>query len=155
MKTLARARDREAILARLNVLRPDARPRWGRMSAHQMICHLADSVRMLRGDTRVTPTLRLRPRVVVKWIALYLPVPWPGGLPTSPEIDQERGGTRPTTFDTDLHQLQTLVSVIAETTETAAQPARPPHPVFGRLSNADWLRWAYRHMDHHLRQFGL
>ncbi|HEX7019389.1 MAG TPA: DUF1569 domain-containing protein [Gemmatimonadaceae bacterium] len=152
MKTLARPRDRETTLARLHALRPEARPRWGRMSAHQMVCHLADSVRMLRGDTHVTPTLRLRPRILVKWIALYLPVPWPGGLPTSPEIDQARGGTRPTTFDADLHELETLVSAIGE---TATQSAKRPHPVFGALSDADWLRWAYRHMDHHLRQFGL
>jgi hypothetical protein len=158
MRTLARPRDREAILARLHALRPDARPRWGRMSAHQMVCHLADSVRMLRGETRATSTLRLRPRILVKWIALYLPVPWPGGLPTSPEIDQERGGTPPKTFDADLRELEMLVSGVVSTTdatEPAAQRARPPHPVFGRLSDADWLRWAYRHMDHHLRQFGL
>jgi hypothetical protein len=28
------------------------------------------------------------------------------------------------------------------------------HPIFGPMSNAAFLRWAYLHMDHHLRQFG-
>jgi hypothetical protein len=28
------------------------------------------------------------------------------------------------------------------------------HPIFGPMSKADWLRWGYLHMDHHLRQFG-
>jgi len=29
------------------------------------------------------------------------------------------------------------------------------HPLFGRLTTAEWGRWGYRHMDHHLRQFGV
>jgi hypothetical protein len=31
----------------------------------------------------------------------------------------------------------------------------PPHPILGRLSRGQWMRWGYRHMDHHLRQFGV
>jgi hypothetical protein len=29
------------------------------------------------------------------------------------------------------------------------------HPVFQKMSAAEWGRWAYRHVDHHARQFGL
>jgi uncharacterized protein DUF1569 len=29
------------------------------------------------------------------------------------------------------------------------------HPIFGPMSESAWLRWAYLHADHHLRQFGL
>jgi Protein of unknown function (DUF1569) len=29
------------------------------------------------------------------------------------------------------------------------------HPLFGRMSASSWMRWAYLHADHHLRQFGL
>jgi hypothetical protein len=29
------------------------------------------------------------------------------------------------------------------------------HGVFGLMSLADWQRWAYKHTDHHLRQFGV
>jgi hypothetical protein len=29
------------------------------------------------------------------------------------------------------------------------------HPIFGKLSQGDWLTWGYRHVDHHLRQFGV
>jgi hypothetical protein len=31
----------------------------------------------------------------------------------------------------------------------------PVHPIFGRMSHREWLRWAYLHADHHLRQFGV
>ena len=30
----------------------------------------------------------------------------------------------------------------------------PRHPLFGRMTNGEWGRWGYRHVDHHLRQFG-
>jgi hypothetical protein len=36
----------------------------------------------------------------------------------------------------------------------AASFAWPPHPLFGPMSRAAWLRWGYLHLDHHLRQFG-
>jgi len=29
-----------------------------------------------------------------------------------------------------------------------------PHPIFGDMSEAEWMRWGYLHCDHHLRQFG-
>lgn len=94
MKTLTRDRDRTEILRRLRQLRPDTTARWGRMTAHQMICHLSDAFRMVTGDKEVSHTAGLAQRTIVKWIALYLPVKWPPGLGTVPEIDQELGGTR-------------------------------------------------------------
>jgi Protein of unknown function (DUF1569) len=36
-----------------------------------------------------------------------------------------------------------------------AQCTRHPHPFFGALSPQDWSRGMYKHMDHHLRQFGV
>jgi hypothetical protein len=29
-----------------------------------------------------------------------------------------------------------------------------PHPMFKKMSEGQWMRWGYLHMDHHLRQFG-
>ena len=29
-----------------------------------------------------------------------------------------------------------------------------PHPIFGAMTDAEWMRWGYLHTDHHLRQFG-
>jgi len=31
----------------------------------------------------------------------------------------------------------------------------PEHPVFGKMTSQAWCVFAYRHMDHHLRQFGI
>ncbi len=152
MKTLARARDTAEVLARLRAVRPDALRRWGRMSVDQMICHLSDSFRMAMGQRAVTPATGLFQRTLMKWIALYAPLPWPGGIETPPEIDQcAGGGTTPVQFASDLAELEALAGIFASATTTGGWP---PHPIFGPLSKAAWLRWGYLHTDFHLRQFG-
>jgi hypothetical protein len=151
MKTLAQERCRTEIVRRLRTVRPESPRRWGRMSAHQMICHLSDGYRMAAGQKPVSHATGRLQRTVVKWIALYVPVRWPQGIPTRPEIDQQAAGTGPHDFAADVADLETLVEHIATRTPAFDWPA---HPIFGRMSHAAWLRWAYLHADHHLRQFG-
>ena len=151
MKTLARPADKAELLRRLRDVRPDSVRRWGRMSAPQMVCHLSDAFRMGVGQKPVTRTASLLERTIVKWMALYVPVRWPPGIATTPEIEQGRGGTRPCDFAADLAQLETLLELVTAQTRSFDWQ---PHPVFGRMSDSAWLRWGYLHMDHHLRQFG-
>jgi hypothetical protein len=153
MKTLAQQRDRTEIQQRLTRLRPENAARWGRMSAHQMVCHLADAFRIAIGERPVRRAPNVFQRTVLKWLALYAPLPWVKGFPTMPEIDQVGGGgTRPAAFAADLAELERLL-------EAMTAPARAldghAHPVFGSMSDAAWLRWGYLHVDHHLRQFGV
>jgi hypothetical protein len=152
MKTLGDARVRASILRRLAQLRPDSPRRWGQMSAHQMVCHLSDSARMALGERQVSRATGLHRQTFLKWVALYAPLPWPAGVITRPEVDQAGGGTLPREFSTDLETLQGLTRRLIE---QAGQLEGREHPIFGRLSRAAWLRWAYLHMDHHLRQFGV
>ena len=151
MKTLARERCTAEILQRLRALRYDSTRRWGRMTPHQMVCHLTDSCRMALGEKPVRPATSVVQRTVVKWIALYLPVPWPAGILTRPEVDQEQGGTCPGDFEADRSELVRLTAVMAAQRTFNC----PSHPIFGRMSRSNWLRWAYLHADHHLRQFGV
>ena len=150
MKTLARLRDRDELITRLRTVRTGSAARWGRMSAHQMICHLADAFRMATGDKEVSTASGPLQRSLVKWIALYLPVAWPAGIPTRPETDQAVAGTKPIEFARDVAEVEQLLM------RTAAQNASawPDHAIFGRMSHRAWLRWGYLHTDHHLRQFG-
>lgn len=151
MKTLAQERCRAEIASRLRMVRPESARRWGRMSAHQMLCHLSDACRMATGDKPVSDATGPLQQTIVKWIVLYLPVPWPSGVLTRPEIDQLCHGTRPTNFAADRAELEALLERLAARRDHASWP---PHPLFGRMSRAEWLRWAYLHADHHLRQFG-
>jgi hypothetical protein len=148
MKTLARETDTAEILQRLRCLDSHCERRWGRMTVHQAVCHLSDACRMALGETAVSPSSGLVQRTVIKWIALYTPMTWPQGILTRPEIDQEASGTKPSTFAADVADLETLVRRLS------AHRTRISHPIFGAMSESDWLRWGYLHLDHHLRQFG-
>lgn len=148
MKTLMVPGDRQEILERLRTLKPDSARRWGRMSAHQAICHLNDSFLGVLGEKAVSPATSWFHRSVMKWVALNTPMPWPKDLKTRPEMDQAVGGTAPIDFELDRQKLCAL-------TERFAQAAQwSPHPIFGSMLPKEWMRWGYLHMDHHLRQFG-
>jgi hypothetical protein len=151
MKTLARSGDKDELLQRLRRLRPDSARRWGRMSAHQMVCHLNDSLLVATGQRVVSHAISLPSRTIVKWMALHLPMNWPAGIMTRPEIDQEAGGTRPGDFAADVAMQETLLNALRMRHGSVQWPV---HPIFGRMSERAWLRWAYLHTDHHLRQFG-
>jgi hypothetical protein len=150
MKTLLHTGEREEILRRMGDLRPDLQRHWGIMTAGQMVCHLNDSFRLFLGEKDVRPIHNLLTRTALKWAALWLPLQWRPGFPTRPEIDQHKGGTAPKEFAADVADLRTLFDRFC-----AAEDNPHMHPVFGPMSRADSMRWAYLHMDHHFRQFGV
>jgi hypothetical protein len=155
MKTLLDPADKTALTLRLSRLHPQSARRWGRMTAPQMVCHLTDAFRGVLGErahTATPPTGRTAPQRLLKWVALYAPVPWPHDLKTRPEADQEQGGTPPTEF---AHDLATLNAACDRFVQQLDLITARPHYLFGMLSRSEWARWGYRHMDHHLRQFGL
>jgi hypothetical protein len=153
VKTLANDRDRELILGRLASLRPDSSRQWGRMTPHQAICHMCDSVRVPLG-LRPTKPVPMSPwkRRLFTWAALYLPLRWPKDIPTRPENDQLIGGSAPVVFDEDRRELVRLINEFARSSEEVDQAS---HPLFGKIPVSQWLRWGYLHTDHHLRQFGV
>lgn len=143
---------RAGMLARMSGLDPDMKPLWGRMSAHQMVCHLCDSMRMALGE-RPTRLLFNRPvRLIARVIALHTPVRFPRGAPTLAALDQERRGSPPGDFREDV---ATFVALHDRFMATGATLGPRNHPLFGRLTPREWERWAEKHTDHHLRQFGL
>jgi hypothetical protein len=139
---------RAKLLDRLRRLTPDARPRWGRMTAPQMLTHVNDQLRMSMGELPAAPArLPIRYPPLNQLVAHVLP--WPKGLPTSPEllarIDRSTWPTEVATFGTLLHRFATR----------PVGAAWPEHPAFGRLSRRGWGMLGYRHTDHHFRQFGV
>jgi uncharacterized protein with PQ loop repeat len=151
-RTLALTDCRAAVIQRVQALQPTSVRRWGRMTAHQMLCHLIDCNRMALGELAVTAPKARVPRAFVKWVSLYTPMPWPAGIPTNPELDQDVAGTRPSDFARDV---ATLEATVERLMSRAGRGAWPSHPDFGEMSEGDWFRWAWLHMDHHLRQFGV
>ena len=149
-KTLLNQNDKAEIFDRLRRLRPDSQRQWGKMTAHQAICHLSDSFMCKFGERESTQASNFFTKTVMKWFALQAPFQWPHGIPTMPENDQLIGGTAPAEFERDRAQLEATI-------ERFCQPMKElsPHPYFGQMTEAEWLRWGYLHCDHHLRQFGV
>jgi Protein of unknown function (DUF1569) len=149
--TLLHPAARAEILRRIEALTPESERRWGRMTAHQMVCHLSDACRAALGERRVPVIGTLWERTVIRWLAIHTNVKWPQGVRTVPEADQEITGTRPTEFARDVDELRRLIQRF----NGAEAQLSGHHPLFGALSAAEWGRFSYRHADHHLRQFGI
>jgi hypothetical protein len=66
-----------------------------------VLSRLADSFHSVLGDRPSSTAETLLSRTVVKWIALHTSMPWPQGVPTRPEVDPKRDGTKPVDFDRD------------------------------------------------------
>ncbi len=148
MSTLADPKIQSTCCDRLARIDPGTAPLWGRMTAHQMICHLNDSFRVATGEKFASPTHSLLQRTLIKWIALHTPMKWPPGVQTRPEMEQGKGGTPPADWDRDRADLRTTILTFRDRSKFGV------HPMFGAMSRADWMIWGYRHVDHHLRQFG-
>ena len=145
MPTLLNPADREAILQRLRRLQPTARPRWGTLTAPKLVCHLADNLRVSLGDVPVRRIDTLPSRTLLKWLVVYSPMrPPPGKIQTAPEMLT----SAPTTWGEDMARVEQLIA------RMAAAPATAIHPFFGPLSAGGWGRLGWKHLDHHLRQFG-
>jgi hypothetical protein len=149
MSTLADSDVRASVCVRIGRLDPKASARWGRMTAHQMVCHLHDSFLVSTGEKYASPAANIFTRTVIKWIAIRTPLRWRPGFRTRPEIEQGRGGTPPVDWARDCEQLRIFIA------RFGAQRTFSKHPVFGEMSQKDWFIWGYRHVDHHLRQFGV
>jgi hypothetical protein len=150
IKTVKDPLVRQRLIARLNALEPERQRRWGSLTAHEMLCHLGDAAAMVLGERpRATPP-QVRNRTIVKWVFLWSAIRWPHGQPTNPQHNPRLAGTRPSEFARDLARAIDGIERIG-----AGRAIEPVHGLFGTMTSADWQRWAYRHTDHHLRQFGL
>ena len=151
-KNLHNPADLTEIMTRLASVRPDSTRQWGKMTPHQMLCHLGDSYLIAMGEREAKRRDNFLFRTVLKWVVLDTPLPWAKGFKTGPTADQEIGGTKPVEFERDR---QRLAEIIQRFTAAPRDFQFAPHPVFGVMNEAHWLRWGYLHADHHFRQFGV
>ena len=148
MSSFADPAIKAAMRQRLARLTPTTQRQWGRMTPHQMVCHLCDGFRMASGERPPKQIDNFFTRSFVRYLVLHTSVTWPKGVKTVPEADQERGGTKPLEWDRDFAELVRM-------TEGFQGIDGNRHPLFGPLTAAEWNIWALRHTNHHLTQFGL
>src|SRR5215203_4159869 len=147
MKSIWNDADYRELRERLERLRPDAPAKWGKFTAPQMVCHLADALRMASCELPVASKklpIRFTPikQLIVYWL------PFPKGAPTAPQLICRK----PTEWAAEVQDLrQELDSIVKR------DPKGPwlPHPAFGDLTPRAWGVLIYRHTDHHFKQFGV
>ena len=152
MNTIANPDVRASLIARLRALTPDHRGRWGTLTPHEMLCHLGDASEMV---LRIRPRpnkVRDRARPVFKGIWLWSAVRFPRGVKTNPSHDPRDAGTKPQVFERDRER---VIASLEQIASAHADSLEPLHGLFGTMTKRDWERWAWKHTDHHLRQFGV
>lgn len=153
MGTIANERTLEQLVSRLQQLEPTSERNWGTMSAGEMLCHLGDAGDSVLGRRippgAVPPNPLPRPMV---WLLLYSPIPFPKGVETRPGVNPKKEGTRPAEFAQDRARVVEGLQALAV---SPAEKLSPTHFRFGKMSRNAWHHWAFKHVDHHLRQFGV
>lgn len=135
--------------SRLQHLRQGSERQWGTMSAAQAVAHCSAGLEMALGERR-PPRMLLGSIIgrLIKPLALGNDEPMRRNSPTVPSIEvaDERD------LAVERRRLCELIDRFA-----AAGPAgctTHPHSFFGRLTPEEWAILMYKHLDHHLRQFG-
>lgn len=111
-----------------------------------MVVHTAGQLRIGLGELEVQPRRLPMRYPPLRQLIVYL-LPFPRGVPTAPELKDTEVGE----WETDRAALLAAVERFAARAE---EKEWPEHPAFGALSRRAWGVLAYRHLDHHLRQFG-
>src|SRR3954470_3459381 len=122
------------LLVRLGRLAPSSSRQWGKMTPHEMVCHLSDSFLAVLGERPASSKETWLSRTVVKWLAIHTSLPWPHGTPTTPEVNQDIGGTKPVEFERDRTRALELLRRFVQPDTRYAR-----HPAFGAMTREEWM----------------
>jgi len=142
--------DCEQFINRINQLRVDSQPLWGKMSVDQMLAHCNVTYEMVYDDIHKKPNLLMK--LLLKLLAKNKVVsesPYPRNLSTAPQfiINSRRN------FE---HEKERLISYINRTLELGKGEFEGKESLsFGKLSSEEWNNMFAKHLDHHFSQFGV
>ena len=149
MKTVFDAETHSELLDRLGKLSPDSERQWGKMSAAQMMEHTARALEMA---TAIVPMKQAFIGKAIGWIfkGKFLgEEPFPKSSPTGPTLIIENDPD----FDSTRERLKEMIATFHTMGESGTDGNI--HGFFGPLTGKQWGETQYKHLDHHLRQFGL
>jgi Protein of unknown function (DUF1569) len=150
MKNLFEAATVHEVKQRLEQLHPDSVREWGKMNPAQALAHCTAAMELALGERK--PPRLLIGRIIgpaIKKKAFREEEPMRKNSPSVPGliVADERDLT------TERERLASIIDRFA-----AAGPegcTSHPHSFFGRLTPDEWSMWMYKHLDHHLQQFGV
>ncbi len=150
MPTIRNQSDRENLIERLKRLSGDENPAWGKMNVNQMVSHLVQA-----GELPFLASLpdksNFFSRTFIKPLILYV-LPMPKEVKTSPEMNQQENGRKPLDFDVDK---SLVIDSINKIGDLPVDHECKYHPFFGKMNAKEWAVIAHKHIDHHLKQFGV
>jgi hypothetical protein len=139
----------EEVLARMDKLHPASQRQWGKMDAAQMMAHCSITMDIASG--RLNLPRMFVGRIIAPFVkSIYTnDKPFAKNGPTGKQlvVSDHRD------FAKEREYLRQKVRQFSDGGETRC--TRHPHPFFGSLTPQAWSRGMYKHLDHHLRQFGV
>ena len=148
MKSFFNTSDTSEMIKRIEKLPSSAQKQWGKMEVAQMLAHCGRSIEMAMGI--------INPRRVFigRLIGGFFKSKYTEEKPFSPDspTSDELKVIDARDFNIEKEHLIQRIKVFSNGGEDAC--TKHPHPFFGNLTPSDWGIGMYKHLDHHLRQFG-
>jgi hypothetical protein len=149
MKNLYDASDLDSLKTRITSLKPESSRQWGKMTPAQALAHCSLGVQMATGELR--PRRKLIGRIlgpVVKPKLVGGDQPMRRNSPTAEVLMPPN--------DPDFAAEQAKLIDLLDRFSAAGPQACTSHPhvFFGPMTPGEWAILMYKHVDHHLRQFG-
>lgn len=136
------------VISRIQKLHPTSQAQWGKMNVAQMLAHCQAPMEVYFGEKKVKRQLMgiLFGKMVIK--KLLSDKPWRKSLPTAREFKIADARD----FEVEKNKLVGIVSRFSEEGYTITSFT---HPFFGKMSSQEYALFNYRHLNHHLQQFGV
>ncbi len=149
MKTIFDKETHDELHERIGKLTPDAERQWGKMIPSQMMEHTARALEMATGRKPMPHAFIGK---AIGWIfksSFLGEKPFPQNSPTGPTLIIKDDPD----FEATRNRLQELITDFHTSGESGVDGNI--HGFFGPLTGKQWGETQYKHVDHHLRQFGV
>ena len=146
VKNLFEPAIKQDIINRIYKLTPESKPLWGKMNVGQMLAHCQMPIGVADGTHKLKRTLMGRLIGPMLKSILHNDKPFKRNLPT----DKSFIMTDSKDFEKERQKLLEMVGNFTE-----ANILNETHTFFGKLTKEQWSKGTYKHLDHHLQQFGV
>lgn len=149
MQSLFNSETQNEVYTRLNNLNETSQAKWGKMDVGQMLKHCQLPLDVATGDLEMTTKIGFFKKLLFKAFKplMYNDKPWKKNLDTPKEF-------RITDNQEFLAQKEKLTTIIGAFSKRKDVTQWPAHPLFGKFTTEQWGKMQYKHLDHHLTQFG-
>ena len=147
IKNLVNDAVKQEIVERISKLTASTQHQWGKMDVAQMLAHVQIPIGVAFGTNTVKGNWLMKLILPLFKKALYDDKPWKQGLPTDKTFIMT-GQSKD--FEEEKKQLLDKINRFSE-----SNMINEKHPVFGKLTKEQWSKATWKHIDHHLKQFGV